>query len=179
MQLSCQAGSSRLSLLKRKCQPFPVFVWVNLEEPAVSHLRAAVISTKASITQRLKNAKNNTRGQTAKRGARGRSAEFYHNPCFMLVQGKDAHGKLTEAARHERRGPDRIYDYQKYNDLGNLAKSPELERPTLGGAAFPFPRRMRTGRPCIPGTEYEQRMPKQPGASPPLQGLAMPTSPCY
>lgn len=41
---------------------------------------------------------------------------------------------------------ERIYDYDVYNDLGDVDKDIHLNRPVLGGGQFQYPRRVRTGR---------------------------------
>ena len=66
----------------------------------------------------------------------------------MGAQGKDAAGNLLpDTTGKPRAGADRIYDYDTYRDLGDPDKSPDLARPVLGGAALPYPRRMKTNRP--------------------------------
>ncbi|PKA54495.1 Lipoxygenase 6, chloroplastic [Apostasia shenzhenica] len=47
----------------------------------------------------------------------------------------------------ERKKFEQIYDYAKYNDLGNPDKDSDLARPLLSGRERPYPRRCRTGRP--------------------------------
>ena len=70
----------------------------------------------------------------------------------MHAQGLEPDGKTDMPNRFAKRErTDRIYDYDVYNDLGDPAKSKDLLRNTLGGKDFPFPRRLRTGRPPVPG----------------------------
>lgn len=68
----------------------------------------------------------------------------------------------------ERRGAERIYDYDVYNDLGNTngpgePPDPELRRPIMGrdpskGGILAYPRRLRTGRPVTCDGD-EERVP--------------------
>ncbi|KAL4198183.1 hypothetical protein AMTRI_Chr03g138890 [Amborella trichopoda] len=54
---------------------------------------------------------------------------------------------LRGNGKGERKDFERIYDYDKYNDLGDPDESADTTRPVLGGKYHPYPRRCRTGRP--------------------------------
>ncbi|CAK9270479.1 unnamed protein product [Sphagnum jensenii] len=81
---------------------------------------------------------------------------FFRNKAYLPKNTPEALKELREKELQELQGDgtgerkesDRIYDYATYNDLGKPDEDPKLARPRLGGSAeFPFPRRMRTGRP--------------------------------
>lgn len=78
---------------------------------------------------------------------------------LIWLQGKDENGKFIPTIDDERKVPERIYQYDVYNDLSNPGKSKDLERPTLGGSSdYPFPRRLRTNRGLI-DNKYERDPP--------------------
>lgn len=86
-------------------------------------------------------------------------------PAIMPYRTSDlevTQGKRTSIAQDGTDTPQapfqpwhRVYQYDKYNDLGGDPKKAEYARPTLGGSALPYPRRLRTGRPLNPGTDTE------------------------
>ncbi|CAK0787323.1 hypothetical protein CVIRNUC_010541 [Coccomyxa viridis] len=53
---------------------------------------------------------------------------------------------------------DRIYKYDTYRDLGQPWRNPSAERPTLGGAGLPFPRRLASYRPKWEKTDFESKV---------------------
>ncbi|KAL5715807.1 linoleate 13S-lipoxygenase [Ranunculus cassubicifolius] len=79
---------------------------------------------------------------------------FFTNKSYLPSQTPSGLKKLREQdlqslrgdGKGERKGSDRIYDYDKYNDLGFPDLSSKMARPVLGGAEHPYPRRCRTGR---------------------------------
>lgn len=81
---------------------------------------------------------------------------FFRNKAYLPKDTPEALKELREKELQELRGDgtgqrkesDRIYDYAPYNDLGKPDEDPKMAREPLGGSAeFPFPRRIRTGRP--------------------------------
>ncbi|PIA53433.1 hypothetical protein AQUCO_00900190v1 [Aquilegia coerulea] len=79
---------------------------------------------------------------------------FFTNKSYLPSETPRGLKKLREEelknlrgdGKGERKSSDRIYDYDKYNDLGDPDSSDELARPVLGGTEHPYPRRCRTGR---------------------------------
>ncbi|KAK9123060.1 hypothetical protein Sjap_012662 [Stephania japonica] len=79
---------------------------------------------------------------------------FFTKKCYLPGQTPSGLKKLREEELENLRGDgtkkrelfERVYDYDKYNDLGDPDTSDELARPILGGPEHPYPRRCRTGR---------------------------------
>ncbi|KAL8137884.1 hypothetical protein V2J09_003885 [Rumex salicifolius] len=68
---------------------------------------------------------------------------------------------LRGNGKGERKMHERIYDYDSYNDLGNVEKNKDFERPVLAGKERPYPRRCRSGRPPMKSDrQYESRIEK-------------------
>ncbi|XP_071712286.1 lipoxygenase 2, chloroplastic-like [Rutidosis leptorrhynchoides] len=65
--------------------------------------------------------------------------------ALLQLRAKDLES-LRGNGQGERKSPERIYDYDVYNDLGAPDLSMALARPVLGGEEHPYPRRCRTGR---------------------------------
>ncbi|KAF9597212.1 hypothetical protein IFM89_016353 [Coptis chinensis] len=79
---------------------------------------------------------------------------FFTNKSYLPSQTPSGLKKLREEELEslrgngdgERKSYDRIYDYDKYNDLGEPDQGENSARPVLGGSKHPYPRRCRTGR---------------------------------
>ncbi|KAG6479283.1 hypothetical protein ZIOFF_062746 [Zingiber officinale] len=81
---------------------------------------------------------------------------FFSNTSYLPSQTPAALQSLREEELRNLRGNgrgkrekwERIYDYDRYNDLGEIDRGQSHARPILGGSnAYPYPRRCRTGRP--------------------------------
>lgn len=80
---------------------------------------------------------------------------FFSNEIYLPSQTPEPLRELREEELISLRGDgtgerqewERIYDYDRYNDLGNPDKGTQHSRPILGGTTYPYPRRGRTGRP--------------------------------
>ncbi|KAG4971477.1 hypothetical protein JHK85_037898 [Glycine max] len=70
-----------------------------------------------------------------------------HTPAGLKKLRKEELKQLRGNGKGVRRGCERVYDYDVYNDLGNPDKGQEHVRPILGTRDYPCPRRCRTGRP--------------------------------
>ncbi|XP_064951648.1 probable linoleate 9S-lipoxygenase 5 isoform X3 [Musa acuminata AAA Group] len=69
-------------------------------------------------------------------------------PAALQSLRQEELANLRGNGRGERKEWERIYDYDRYNDLGDPDKGLHHERPILGGTrSYPYPRRCRTGRP--------------------------------
>ncbi|XP_062171641.1 linoleate 13S-lipoxygenase 2-1, chloroplastic-like isoform X1 [Alnus glutinosa] len=70
-----------------------------------------------------------------------------HTPSGLRRLREEELVILRGNGQGERKSFERVYDYDVYNDLGDLDSSADLKRPVLGGKDHSYPRRCRTGRP--------------------------------
>lgn len=69
-------------------------------------------------------------------------------PLALQSLRQEELANLRGNGRGQRKEWERIYDYDRYNDLGDPNKGQHHVRPVLGGSKlYPYPRRCRTGRP--------------------------------
>ncbi|KAE8710610.1 Linoleate 13S-lipoxygenase 2-1 [Hibiscus syriacus] len=94
-----------------------------------------------------------------------RNRVFFTNKSYLPSETPSGLRKLREDellnlqgnGQGERKSSERIYDYDVYNDLGDIDTEPTKKRSILGGKDFPYPRRCRTGRPrCRTDPSYEK-----------------------
>ncbi|QHO24318.1 Linoleate 13S-lipoxygenase 3-1 [Arachis hypogaea] len=83
---------------------------------------------------------------------------FFTNKACLPCDTAEGVKELRKEELRQKRGDgngmrkvmsDRVYDYDVYNDLGNLDKGIQHVRPILGTKQHPNPRRCRTGRPPV------------------------------
>ncbi|OMO72307.1 Lipoxygenase [Corchorus capsularis] len=94
-----------------------------------------------------------------------RKRAFFTNKSYLPSETPSGLRKLREEellnlqgnGQGQRKSSERIYDYDVYNDLGDVDADPNKKRLVLGGKEFPYPRRCRTGRPrCETDSNYEK-----------------------
>ncbi|KAK6235651.1 PLAT/LH2 domain - like 10 [Theobroma cacao] len=94
-----------------------------------------------------------------------RKRVFFTNKSYLPSETPRGLRKLREEelvslqgnGQGERKSFERVYDYDVYNDLGDVDTDPSKKRSVLGGKEFPYPRRCRTGRPlCDTDPRYEK-----------------------
>ncbi|XVF69709.1 hypothetical protein PTKIN_Ptkin11bG0103900 [Pterospermum kingtungense] len=94
-----------------------------------------------------------------------RNRVFFTNKSYLPSETPSGLRRLREEellslqgnGQGQRKSCERIYDYDVYNDLGDVDTDPIKKRSVLGGKDFPYPRRCRTGRPrCDTDPRYEK-----------------------
>ncbi|OMO86804.1 Lipoxygenase [Corchorus capsularis] len=80
-------------------------------------------------------------------------------PGLVELRKKEVEKLRGKRLKDEIKPWDRVYDYDYYNDLGDPDNGREYARPVLGGHQFPYPRRLKTGRPACQHDESAECRP--------------------